>query len=156
MTDWAKVLEHKEANLTLLCDSHNRQKKDGLLTEEQVREADADPWCRRNGYTAPFGLNFSSTSDIATFKVGTDYFQSGGDMVVFAIDNAPLVGFRRADDGLFLRMYLQDEHNRPALNIPGADIQTDGNLWRCPVVFSIGLCPDFPSSTPVVDRDLHA
>lgn len=59
MDPYAEVEEHREENLTLLCDGHHREATNGLLTCEQIAEANESPHNAASGVSRPFALHFS-------------------------------------------------------------------------------------------------
>jgi trigger factor len=57
MGGYSPAVGHDPDEITLLCPDHHSQKTRGLLTEADVRRANASPVNIREGRTAPFGLN---------------------------------------------------------------------------------------------------
>ncbi|MEB6138331.1 hypothetical protein, partial [Klebsiella pneumoniae] len=62
MEEWALVHRHVAEEITLLCNQHHREKTNGLLPKERVREANANPFNLRNGVSKPYDLHFSGVN----------------------------------------------------------------------------------------------
>jgi hypothetical protein len=117
---WANVKRHVAEEITLLCDQHHRERTNSLLTEEQVRAADADPHNLRQGVSKPYDLHF--TGEECRITVGSNSFTTrdtghGTICVPISIDGVPLIGFVLSDGHLLLNINLFDERNNCFLRI---------------------------------------
>src|SRR5690349_14336280 len=97
MTEWSVVREHRADNLTLLCPNHHQQKTNGLLTEEQVRAADAKPYNRERRMTAPFGLNLMGPNPPGVVIGGNMFTWSGRVFAAYRVDGEIAVGATTVD-----------------------------------------------------------
>ena len=117
---WADVKRHVADEITLLCDTHHREKTSGLLPPEQVTEANESPFNLRDGVSKPYDLHFSG--DEAEIVVGGNVFRTqdrgyGTILLPLGVDGVPLIGFVLGDGHLLLNLNLFDECNRPILRI---------------------------------------
>lgn len=126
--DWAKTHRHLADELTLLCDFHHKQKTLTLLTTEQVEAANADPYNIRHAVSAPFGLNFTPSDDVHVI-LGGDRFALPTDLFPVVVDNQPLIGFVRADDGLALHLHLRDRFNNTVLAVSNNELMLRTDAW---------------------------
>src|SRR5262249_16069797 len=62
MEGFAKVKRHVAKEITLLCDRHHREKTGGLLPLSDVRDADRNPFNKREGVSPPYNLHYSGNS----------------------------------------------------------------------------------------------
>src|SRR5215470_1873155 len=58
MLGWANVERHEAAEITLLCDQHHRERTNGLLPIEAVKQANTDPINFKTGLAKPYDLHF--------------------------------------------------------------------------------------------------
>lgn len=124
---------HEADNLTLLCPSHHAQVPK-LLTDEQVIEANKNPYCVEHGISSPFGLNFKGQSFECT--IGSNTFQSSAKadngstaVIPISVDDFDLVLATFDEDGnLYLSAAILDQFNLPILRIQDNQIvyATDG------------------------------
>ena len=117
---WAETHTHDSGEITLLCNTHHREKTSGLLPIEDVVRANEDPLNLRSGTSKPYALHFSGST--CTIDIGSNVFDaedpgSGMSMVALAIDLTPLVGFDLMDGHLFLNLNVFDENNELMLSI---------------------------------------
>lgn len=117
---YALTHRHLASEITLLCGWHHDLKSRRNLTDEEVLEANSNPFNIRNGVTHAFGLHMrvSSKTD-ANFAIGGNYWQmTNRKLTPLAIDNVPMIQFvqDRRDD-LFLNLNLFNELDEPMLKI---------------------------------------
>ena len=120
MLGWANVQRHVAEEITLLCDTHHREKTAGLLTEGQVREANSSPHNLKSGVSKPYALHYEG--DECKISLGNNRFSVkdtgyGTQVIPVAIDATPMLGFVLTDGHLLLNLNLFDEYNRPVLRI---------------------------------------
>lgn len=129
---WANVHRHAAEEITLLCDQHHREKTSGLLTQEQVEAANADPYNHRAGVSRPYDLHFGA--DECTIEIGSNTFTGpySGDgtlMVPLVIDGVMILGFLLIDGHVLLNLSLFDEYNLPALQIQNNVLMYSTSPW---------------------------
>jgi hypothetical protein len=137
MPGYANVKRHHPDELTLLCPNHHAAKTKGLLSDEQVVEADEDPYNRRNGSTSPFALRFAGDSPeirIAqqTFKC-SDRRRPTWMIPVMIRRHAP-VGFTIDTAGLMLNLEAYDLRGRPVLRIRDSELQLSTSVFDATLV----------------------
>jgi len=124
---WAATERHVEAEITLLCGLHHDLKTRQQLSQQTVERHNADPFNRRAGVTAPFGLDFGGAR--GTIRLAGSTFTYDGDFVAIVIDDNALLGFRHAEDGLALRFVLCNEFNEPELFVDDSVLVVDTRQW---------------------------
>jgi trigger factor len=117
---WADVQRHVADEITLLCNTHHREKTSGLLPSEQITAANESPFNLREGVSKPYDLHYSG--DQAEVVVGGNVFRTqdrgyGTLLLPLAVDGVPLIGFVLGDGHLLLNLNLFDESNRQILRI---------------------------------------
>lgn len=132
MEEWAVVKRHVASEITLLCDQHHREKTNGLLPKEIVRQADAEPFNHREGGSKPYNLYFAG--DHAEVVVGSNVFTCkdegyGTSMAPISIDGVPLVGLILADGHFLLNIVIFDEFNVPILHIKNNQLYYSTEPW---------------------------
>jgi hypothetical protein len=120
MLGFADVQRHVAEEITLLCDQHHREKTNGLLPVEVVKEANANPYNLREGVSKPYDLHYAGRECEAI--IGSNRFTTadtgyGTIMVPVSVDDTPLLGFILADGHLLLNLNLFDEYNNVVLRI---------------------------------------
>jgi trigger factor len=132
MEEYATVKEHDESNITLLCDRHHREKTNGLLPVEKVREADKNPWNRREGESAPVDLHYSG---------GECHFFAGGcygvtsdldnfpEFSLITVRDTPLMACRFEDEHLLLSIQVFDDNNQRLLWIDRNELKYATTSW---------------------------
>lgn len=132
MTPWSEVKEHKEENLTLLCDMHHREKTSGLLPESDVRKSNDDPFNKRSGQTEPLKLHYQGTRfhvRMGKTKFSVDQLRDQDFLVPLVIDGHPMIFFSKEEDQLFLNLYLYDQYNHPILVIQQNELVVSSSAW---------------------------
>jgi hypothetical protein len=132
MEGWANVKRHLPEEITLLCDKHHKEKTNGLLPIEEVREADANPYNLREGVSKPYDLHFKG--EVAEISIGSNEFSTiyqgyGTIMVPISVDDTPLIGFIIGDDHLLLNLVLFDEFNNPVVHIKNNQLFYSVTPW---------------------------
>jgi hypothetical protein len=132
MEGWANVKRHVAEEITLLCDQHHKEKTNGLLPPEKVRQADRDPYNLREGVSKPYNLHFSGQEAIVV--IGGNRFVGryqgyGTALVPLWIDGAPIIGMILGDDHLLLNLVVFDEFNNPLLHIKNNQLYYRPEPW---------------------------
>ncbi len=129
---WAEVERHEPEEITLLCDTHHREKTSGLLPQEDVLEANANPYNLREGVSKPYDLHYAG--DECEIVIGSNRFTTrdqgyGTAIIPVAIDGAPMVGFILADGHLLLNLLIFDENNDLVLQIKNNQLFYSVEPW---------------------------
>lgn len=134
MEEWALVKRHVADEITLLCDQHHKEKTNGLLPKEVVRQANANPFNLQNGVSKPYNLHFFG--DEMTVRLGTNVFskkirddESFTAMVPVMVDGVPILGFIIQDNHILLNMNLFDRANDPLLKIVNNQLVYNVTTW---------------------------
>src|SRR5215467_7010159 len=111
MLGWANVERHEAAEITLLCDQHHRERTNGLLPIEAVKQANTDPINFKTGLAKPYDLHFEG--DECEVLIGSNRFTmqrivDGILLIPVMIDGIPLIRFTLLDDHLLLSLLLFD------------------------------------------------
>jgi hypothetical protein len=102
MTDYAKVLRHEAHNITLLCDRHHGHKTKKLLSEEQVRAHDADPYNRGHSQSAAEMLHYEGNR--YSLRMGEIVMRDcwfNGRCILLLIDHSRVIEVKMTDGQLF-------------------------------------------------------
>src|SRR4029078_3986773 len=94
MQGWANVRRHEEAEITLLCDRHHREKTNGLFPLDAVRAADNNPYNLRAGVSPPYGLHFAGVAcelHVGSVEVTSADLGPGEGIVALTIDRTPVM-----------------------------------------------------------------
>lgn len=133
MEGWAKVQRHVASEITLLCDQHQRERTNGLLTVEQVRAADANPINIGRGVSTPYGLHFELDAHRTVHAViGGNRFSTSKqtESALIAVDDTDLVWVAIDDQGgVYLHMNIFDENNNLALVVVRNEVQYRSSIW---------------------------
>jgi hypothetical protein len=132
VVDWSTVRKHVAEDITLLCDTHHREKTNGLLPVEDIREANRNPYNLRVGVSKPYDLHYEGEECMAT--IGSSYFTTrdrgyGTNMIPLMIDSVPVLGFVLADGHLLLNLFVCDEYNNPVLQIVNNQLVYTVSSW---------------------------
>lgn len=132
LVGWANVQRHAAEEITLLCDMHHRERTNGLLTDEQVRAANASPYNLLQGVSRPYDLHFEGSECEAV--IGSNRFTTrdagyGTLMLPISVDGWPLLGFILTDGHLLLNVNLFDEFNNLALRINNNELVYRPEPW---------------------------
>ena len=120
MLGFAAVPEHDPNEITLLCDQHHKERTNGLLPIERVREANSDPFNLREGVSKPYDFHYSGQE--CRVQIGGSDFTArdagyGTQIIPLSIDNIPMIGFILGDGHLLLNLNVFDECNHCILRI---------------------------------------
>ena len=123
MVPYATQKEHAAENITLLCANHHSESTSGLLSSEQVAQADREPCNRQRGVSSPYGLHFTGHA-IECVIGGNAFFRQLHDgenttvAIPISVDDTDLLWFRiDRSGGLFLNANIFDTNNLPTLII---------------------------------------
>jgi len=103
MLGFATVQRHVAEEITLLCDQHHRERTNGLLSIEAVREANASPFNFMAGVSRPYDLHFEG--DECEVQIGSNRFTmqriaDGIVLIPVMVDGIPLIAFTLGDGHL--------------------------------------------------------
>jgi len=129
MMEWAEVHRHVAEEITLLCDQHHREKSSGLLPIDAVRKANADPFNRRAGVSAPYSLHYSGQQVSVDIGSNTMTASTASDFVALLIDGMPIVGFRFEDGHYLLNVALFDVTNECVMQIVDNELVYSAGPW---------------------------
>lgn len=134
---WANVKRHVADEITLLCNQHHGEKHRGLLPNEEVIEANKNPFNFRTGATTPYDLRYSGNECEAL--IGGNRFTTqdqgyGTKMVPISVDDTPLLGFVLTDGHLLLNLAIFDEYNSLVLHIKNNQLRFSTNPWDVQLV----------------------
>ena len=137
MADWSLVREHVAAEITLLCDTHHREKTNGLLPVEQVRAANETPYNLREEVSKPYDLHYNGTECEAI--IGSNHFTmrdqgNGMFMMALVIDGNVMLGFALQEGHLFLNLLVLDELNETVLRIHNNQLIYSSSPWDIQLV----------------------
>lgn len=113
MIQWTDTQDHVADNITLLCPAHHSEKSRGLLSLEEVRQANANPHNKAAITTPAYSLHYSGSSFQAVLGnvvFHTPVFAEGNRVSVLLIDGESQLGFRIEDGHLLMHFGLYDEH----------------------------------------------
>ena len=119
---FADAKEHNAAGITLLCGSCHDKENRGLISEEIIRQCNADPVCRRKGFTFDDFL-FSLKVPYAELGEGTCCMRCRYPLLY---DHEVILGFAEPEaPGAPIRLnaFFQDDNNGTLLHI-------EDNEWR--------------------------
>ena len=125
--EYAAVRAHEPENITLLCDLHHKMATNGLLTPEQVKQANANPINVRRRVSAPFNLELEG--DRLRYLIGSNRFTATGAATFLAIDNNEIVGATIDGGQLFLNLAIFDATNRGILAVVRNEIWVTTEPW---------------------------
>ena len=129
MVGWAETERHQADEITLLCSQHHAEKTRGLRTREQIQAADAKPFNRQRGISAPFGLSLDA-SEPPVIRMGSNWITSPDDMTeAVVIDDFLIFGFRREGSQLYLRLIVFNEYNQCELVIEDNVLVASTGVW---------------------------
>ena len=129
---WANVQRHVAEEITLLCDTHHREKTAVLLTDSQLKEANASPHNLKSGVSKPYALHYEGNQ--CEIVLGSNRFVAtdsgyGTQVIPIAIDSAPILGFVLADGHLLFNLNLFDEYNELVLRIVNNHLAYSTTPW---------------------------
>jgi trigger factor len=134
ISGWANVKRHDVKEITLLCNKHHAEKTKGLLTIEQVAEANRDPINIRQGVSAPYGFHFAGRE--ATIRLGGNEFyfdvpsaNEPSYMVGVSVDDNDLLAFTFVRGQLFLHANIFNELNQCVLRIINNELVYATDTW---------------------------
>ena len=130
--EWATARQHVAEDITLLCDRHHREKTNGLLPVEAVRDASQNPYNLREGVSKSYDLHYNG--DECEAFVGSNYFTTrdrgyGTNTIPIMIDGVPVLGFVLADGHLLLNLLICDEYNNLVLRIVNNQLVYTVSPW---------------------------
>lgn len=131
--NYSIVKEHTQDNLTLLCKKHHGEKTDLLLSLEQVRLANQNPYNINNKESSPYLFNFHGANFsviMGDIHMTLNNVNSDRDYLIpFLINNKKLISFEILDNQLFLNLVLIDENGNMLLKIVENEMVYSSEQW---------------------------
>jgi hypothetical protein len=137
MIEWSIVKEHKEEEITLLCDNHHKQVHKNLLPTSIVRKFNSKPYNLDRGESSPMPLYFQGS----LFKViigNNEYIADDSPEPIFnekvpscllMIDMVPIIYIKFEDDQILLTIKLYDKNNKLVLRIIDNELIYSTGHW---------------------------
>ena len=136
--DWSEVKEHVANDITLLCPTHHREKTNGLLTRDKVKEANENPFNIKNNASSPYKLHFSG--EVGQVVIASNIFTNDGCIAAYQdqnlsyvipilIDGAPIVGIRFQDERLLLNIKFFNQFNEPIFVVVDNQLMFKPDTW---------------------------
>lgn len=125
--EYADAVEHNPSGITLLCGTCHDEKKHGLLTNSQVAEMNADPYCKR--HENAFGV-FRLTGDQPIVLLGSSEFRQC--KIILEVAGEKVIWFTKhpeLDKGFFLNARIRDDDGRVILDIRENEWIVGDDLW---------------------------
>lgn len=138
---WNEVRKHEAENLTILCSNCHKKVTNGLISNEEVKEWNDNPYNKLKTYSPGemLGYKLFGREDInkLQIKIGNTQFKISPDdvnlshymMIPILIDRIPLIAFTVINGKLNLYLKLFDEENNVAVEIVNNEIITQLNFW---------------------------
>jgi len=133
---YANVKRHVANELTLLCDQHQRESTNKLLTREQIIRADKEPYNLREGVSKPYTLHYEGSDCIVDIGSNVYSFRDegyGAEFVALALDDDPIISFRLDSGHWLLNLNVYDRNDDLILLI------ADNELIYSPISWDIEL-----------------
>lgn len=135
MVPYATQKEHTAANITLLCATHHNESTSGLLSPDQVAQANEEPYNRQRGVSSPYGLHYEGHA--IECVIGGNTFSSqlrdnenATIAIPVSVDDTDLLWFRiDRSGGLFLNANIFDVNNLPILVVRENALAYRTNAW---------------------------
>ncbi len=117
--EYAKVKNHDENNLTLLCSNHHLEKTKGLLPKEIIIEANKNPFAIKNKETLPYTIKNLNSNEILV-KLGSSnaivsLIMNASDIIV--VDKQPILSINYLNGRPLLSFKLYGENNNLLVSI---------------------------------------
>jgi 5-methylcytosine-specific restriction endonuclease McrA len=124
MTDYSAVREHTADNLTLLCHRHHGEKTARLITADQVRQANDNPFALRAGHTNPWRFGNLSESPVAIKLAGVTIALQGSNArsALVVVNNRVLLGIRFAGRVPLMWLTLANERGETQVGIEDGEL----------------------------------
>jgi hypothetical protein len=132
MEGWSDTHRHDPQEITLLCDKHHTEATKGLLTKEQVAQANKAPYNLKKGASTPYLIHLEG--DTCEIDVGGNDFsiktpRQHAEIVALMVDGLPLLGFVIDEGQLLFNMNLFDENNMLVLQVVRNNLRFSVALW---------------------------
>lgn len=131
MNEWAIVKKHVAADMTLLCDRHHREKTNGLLSVQSVRDANASP-CNLRGKSEPYPYHIQASTveiRIANNIVKFSHILLSCPLIVLSISCEPILWFNFENGNLLLNLTLYDKKNNIVAKIRNNELVYTTTPW---------------------------
>jgi hypothetical protein len=133
MEGWANVMRHIAHEITLLCDSHHKERTNGLLPLEKVRESNLNPYNLRSGISSSYLLHYSGDSPSVgiagnTFK--SALLEAAGSFSPVIMDGTSPLSFRLEDGHVLFSFNANNGLGIPVIKIVDNELQyVVGSAW---------------------------
>lgn len=131
--DYSIVQKHEAENLTLLCDRHHKEKTNKLLSQEQVIEANKNPFNVVNQNSSQYLLNFYGTDFsiiLGDIRQTIPNVNPDNDFLIpFLVNNKKVISFEIIDGKLFLNLVLINENGELLLKIIENELVYNSQQW---------------------------
>lgn len=132
MLGFAEVQRHVADEITLLCDTHHRERTSGLLPIEEVKRANDNPYNFRSDVSKPYDLHYSGSE--CEIVLGGNKFTTkdhgyGTVMKAISVDGDPLLGFILSEGHLLLNLNVFDDFNNLVLRIVNNELLYSVSPW---------------------------
>lgn len=139
MPGFANVKRHRANEITLLCRQHHGMKTNGLITEDQVKDANRNPFNLQSGSSSPLSVMFNGDSPEIILGEQTFTCDDGRRptvMVPVMIDRQVPFGFTLDANGLLLNLDARNSKNQPVLQIKDSELAVATSAWDATMVGS--------------------
>lgn len=131
MTEWATVKRHVADEMTLLCPNHHRQKTNGLISKEDLKKANENPFNLRQEMP-PFAFRAQPSSLVlktggVSFFYGSNATENG--MVVLSIQSERIIWLNFQDGNLLLNLSLYDRKGKQIARIRDNELVYSTDPW---------------------------
>jgi hypothetical protein len=131
MEEWAKVKRHRTEEITLLCPNHHSEKTKGRIPVFVIKEANKNPFNKREGISKPSNLYYSGTE--SKIKIGVLNFELDStrqnQFIPLVIDRLPIILINVIDNNILINLNLFNEKNEPILQIIDNELIYSNNFW---------------------------
>jgi trigger factor len=129
---WANVERHVASEITLLCDHHQRERTNGLLPLQDVREADKNPYNKRTSVSPAYQLHYSGAT--CAIVIGgnvckRDRLRDGDRLIAIMVDRQPILGFTFDQGRLLLMLELFNDQGERTLWIEENELRLCPSPW---------------------------
>lgn len=131
MEGWAKVKRHRTEEITLLCPNHHSEKTKGRIPVFVIKEANKNPFNKREGVSKLSYLYYSGTD--LKIKIGVLNFElestRQSQLIPLIIDRLPIILVNIVDNNILINLNLFNEKNELILKITDNELVYSNNFW---------------------------
>ena len=129
---WTEIKRHIADEITLLCNTHHREKTSRLLPNEVVIEANKNPHNLKEGVSKPYDLHYSGSeceTNIGSVIITTKDEGYGTEIIPLSIDDIPIIKFIMSEGHLLLTLNLYDQYNNFVLRVVNNQLVYSVSPW---------------------------